>query len=146
MSVRDVSGRGSVRQGCVWLGKCPSGMCLVGEVSVRDVSDQGNVHLGCVWLGKCPSGKSPSGKCLLGMCLFREVSVGGCLVREMFVRDVSGRRSVCQGCVWSEKCLSGKCPSGKSPSGKCPSGMCPGIKTDPTGQQPSISMCHGKIC
>ena len=36
--VGDVSGRGSVRRGCVWSGKCPSGMCLVGEMSVGEVS------------------------------------------------------------------------------------------------------------
>ena len=33
MFVGDVSGRGSVRRGCVWSGKC-----LVGEISVGDVS------------------------------------------------------------------------------------------------------------
>ena len=64
MSVGDMSGRGSVRRGCVWSGKCPSGMCLVGEVSVGDVSGWGNV------------------------C--REVSVGEESVREMSVGDVSG--------------------------------------------------------
>ena len=36
--VGDVSGRGSVRRGCVWSGKCPSGMCLVGEMSVGEES------------------------------------------------------------------------------------------------------------
>ena len=52
--VGNVSGRGSVRQECVWSGKCvcqgcfwsrkcPSGMCLVEEVSVEDVSGRGNV-------------------------------------------------------------------------------------------------------
>ena len=54
MSVRDVSGRGSVRRG----------KCLVGEMSVGDKSGWGNVRRGCVW-----SEKSPSGKCLSGMCL-----------------------------------------------------------------------------
>ena len=46
MSVRDVSGRGSVRRG----------MCLVGEVSVGDKSAWGNVRRGCVWSEKSPSG------------------------------------------------------------------------------------------
>ena len=34
MSVGDVSGRGNVHRGCVWSGKCLSGMYLVGEESV----------------------------------------------------------------------------------------------------------------
>ena len=34
MSVGHLFGRGNVRQGFVWSGKCPSGMCLVGEESV----------------------------------------------------------------------------------------------------------------
>ena len=41
MSVGDVSGRG----------KCPSEMCLVGEVSVGDVSGRGNVCRGRVLRG-----------------------------------------------------------------------------------------------
>ena len=73
ISVGHLSGRGSVRRGYVWSGKCPSGMCLVGEMSAWDVSGRGNVHRGCVWSGKCLSGKclsgkSPSEKCLPGMC------------------------------------------------------------------------------
>ena len=61
------------------------------------------------------------------------------LVREVFVRDRSGRGNILRGSVrqatvWLEKCPSGKCPSrsvssGKCPLGvflsrKCPSGMC----------------------
>ena len=78
----DVSGRGNIRWGCVWSGKCPS--------------------------GKYPSGKCPdtlddmffldsdSPKSLVG-----EISVG-----EVSVGDVSRRRSVYQGCVsgWGNVC------------------------------------------
>ena len=45
VSLRDVSGRGSVRRGCVWLRKCPSGMCLVREMSVGEMS-VGEVSVG----------------------------------------------------------------------------------------------------
>ena len=58
----------------VWSEKCPSEICLVGEVFVGDVSGRGSVLRGCVWPGKYPS----------GMCLVGEMSVG----------DVSGRESV----------------------------------------------------
>ena len=103
----DISSQGNICRAFVWSGKCPSRMCLIGEMSVGHLSGRGNVRRGCVWSGKCP----------LGMCLVGEVCVG----------DETGRGSVHPRCVWSGKCLSGKCPSGKSPSGKCPSGMCSGI-------------------
>ena len=65
----DASSQGNICWAFAWLGKCPSGMCLVEEMSVghlsgqgnvrRDVSDRGNVHResvhrgtvhrGCVW-------------------------------------------------------------------------------------------------
>ena len=38
ISVGHLSGRGNVRRGYVWSGKCPSGMCLVEEMSVGEVS------------------------------------------------------------------------------------------------------------
>ena len=38
VSVEDMPGWGNVRRGCVWSGKCPSEMCLVGEMSVGEVS------------------------------------------------------------------------------------------------------------
>ena len=37
-SFGDVSGRESARRGCVWSGKSPLGICLVGEISVGEVS------------------------------------------------------------------------------------------------------------
>ena len=43
VSVRDVPGRGYICQAFVWLGNCPSGMCLVGEVSIGNVFVRGNV-------------------------------------------------------------------------------------------------------
>ena len=104
----DASSQGNICRAFVWSGKCPSGMCLVGEMSVGHLSGRGNARWGCVWSGKCPS----------WMCLVGEGSVG----------DVSGRGSVHRGCVWSGKCLSGKSLSGKSPSRKRPSGMCPEIE------------------
>ena len=89
ISVRHLSGRGSVRRGCVWLGKCPSGKCLVGEVSVGEVSGRGSVRRGYVWLGKCPSGM-----CLVGEMSVGEVSVGEESVGEMSVGDVSGNLDI----------------------------------------------------
>ena len=38
ISVGHLSGRESVRRGCAWSWKCPSGMCLVGKMSVEEVS------------------------------------------------------------------------------------------------------------
>ena len=70
----DTSSQGNICRAFVWPGKCPSGMCLVAEMTVGHSSGRG-----CVWSGKCPS----------GMCLVGEVSVG----------DVSGRRNVCRGSV-----------------------------------------------
>ena len=58
MSVRNVSGWGSVRRGCVWSGKRLSGMCLVGEMSVGEESiwemSSGmclgiEINIGCHW-------------------------------------------------------------------------------------------------
>ena len=43
-----VSGRGNLRRGCAWLGKCSSRVCLVGEVSIGHVSGWGNVCRGSV--------------------------------------------------------------------------------------------------
>ena len=63
---KNLSGRGSVHQGCVWSEKCPS--------------------------GKCPSGKCPSGKCPLGKCLVGELPVGDVSVGEMSVGELSGHR------------------------------------------------------
>ena len=60
---KNLSGRGSVHQGCVWSEKCPS--------------------------GKCPSGKCPSGKCPLGKCLVGEMSIGEVSVGEVSVGEVS---------------------------------------------------------
>ena len=71
---KNLFGRASVRQGCVWSGKCPSGKCPS---------------------GKCPSGKCPSGKCPSGKCLVGEMSVGEASVGEVSVGDVSvGEMSV----------------------------------------------------
>ena len=60
MSVGDVSGWGSVRRGCVWLGKCPSGLCLVGEVFVGEESlvemSVGEVSVNEESLGEMPVG------------------------------------------------------------------------------------------
>ena len=63
ISVGNLSGRGSVRRGYVWSGKCPSGMCLVGQVSI--------------------------GMCLVGEMSVGEVSVGEESIGEMSVGDVS---------------------------------------------------------
>ena len=59
ISIGHLSGRRNVRRGCVWSGKCPLWMCLVGKVSIGDVSGRGNVRRGrvrwrnvrrgCVW-------------------------------------------------------------------------------------------------
>ena len=66
---KNLFGRASVRQGCVWSGKCPS--------------------------GKCPSGKCPSGKCLVGEMSVGDLSVGEASVGEVSVGDVSvGEMSV----------------------------------------------------
>ena len=67
VSVGDVSGWGSVRRGCVWLGKCPSGLCLVGEVFVEKES-----------LREMSVGEVPVGEESLG---------------EMSVEDVSGNHT-----------------------------------------------------
>ena len=75
ISVGHLSDRGNVHRGCVWSGKCLSGICLVGEVSVGDVSGWGNIRQGCVWFGKSAS----------EMCLVGEMFVG-----EVSVEDVSG--------------------------------------------------------
>ena len=57
MSVEDVTGRRSVRRGCVW-----SGMCLVGEMSVGEVS-----------VGEESVGKRQSGMCLGIINLYTKV-------------------------------------------------------------------------
>ena len=67
------SSQGNICRACIWSGKCPLGMCLVGVMSVGHLSDWG------VWSGKCPS----------GMCLVGEVSIG----------NVLGRGNVCRGSV-----------------------------------------------
>ena len=79
ISAEHLSGRVNVCRGCVWSGKCPLGMCLVGKMSIGDVPGRESVHRGCVWSGKCPS----------GMCLVGKVSIG----------DVSGRGNVYRGSV-----------------------------------------------
>ena len=81
----DASTQANICRAFVWLGKCPSGMCLVGEVSVGDVSGRESVRRGCVWSGTCPSGM-----CLVGEISVREVSVGEESVGETPVGDVSG--------------------------------------------------------
>ena len=80
----DASTQANICRAFFWSGKCPSGICLVGEVSVGDVSSGGNVRLGCVWSRKCPSGM-----CLVGEMSVEEVSVGEESVGEMSVGDVS---------------------------------------------------------
>ena len=75
---KNLSGRGSVRQGCVWSGKCPSGKCPS---------------------GKRPSGKSSSGKCLVGEMSVEEVSVGEVSVVGVSVREVSVLGNVRRGNV-----------------------------------------------
>ena len=76
---------------------------LSGKYLLWDASRQGNICQTFVWLGKCQSGCVWSGKCLAGICLVGEMSVG----------DVPGRRSVLRGCVWSGKCPSGMCLVGE---------------------------------
>ena len=95
MSIGDVFGWGSVRQGCVW-----SGEMSVGEMSFRDVpaprricqgsARRGNFRRGCVWLGKCTSGKCPSGMCPVGEMSVGDVSVGEVYVGEISVGGESG--------------------------------------------------------
>ena len=64
----DASSQGNIYRAFFWLGKCLSGMCLVGAVTVGDVSGWGSVHRGCVCSGKYLSGKCPSGKSRSRMC------------------------------------------------------------------------------
>ena len=75
----------SICRAFVWSGKCPLGICLVGEVSTGYVSGRGSVRRGCVWLRKCTSGI-----CLVGKMSVGEVSVGEESVGKMSVGDVSG--------------------------------------------------------
>ena len=101
----------SICRAFVWSGKCPLGICLVGEVSTGDVSGRGSVRRVCVWSGKCPSRM--------------------CLVGEMYIGDLSGRENVCRGsvrrgrvrrenvrrgCVWEFKLPPTKKKSKKNPS------------------------------
>ena len=58
----NASTQANICRAFVWSGKCPSGMCLIGELSVGDVSGRGSVRRGYVWSGKCLSGKCPPGK------------------------------------------------------------------------------------
>ena len=44
----DASTQANIYRAFVWSGKCPLGMCLVGEMSIGDVSGRGNVRRGCV--------------------------------------------------------------------------------------------------
>ena len=53
---KNLSGRGSVRQGCVWSGKCPSGKCPSGKCLVGEVSGRGNVRRGFVRRGSVRRG------------------------------------------------------------------------------------------
>ena len=85
----DASTQANICRAFVWSGKCPSGMCLVGEVSVGDVSGRESVRRGCVW-----SGKSPLGICLVGEISVGEVSVGEESVGEMSVGEVSGNLKI----------------------------------------------------
>ena len=78
------SAQANICRAFVWSGKCPSGICLVGDVSGR-----GSVRRGCVWSGKCPSGI-----CLVGEMSVGEVSVGEESVGETSVGDVSGNPSI----------------------------------------------------
>ena len=44
----DVSTLANICRAFVWSGKCPSGICLVGEVSIGNVPGRGSVRRGCV--------------------------------------------------------------------------------------------------
>ena len=92
------SNHANICRAFVWSGKCPSGMCLVGEMSVGDVSGWGSVRRGCVWLGKCPSGLCLVGEVFVGEESLGEMSVGQVSVNEeslgeMPVGDVSGNHT-----------------------------------------------------
>ena len=67
--------------GCIYSGKCLSGICLFRKVSFGDVPSRGNVRQAFVWSGKYPS----------AMCLVGEVSVGD-VSRRGNVRRESVRR------------------------------------------------------
>ena len=81
----NASTQANICRAFVWSGKCPSGMCLFGEVSVGDVSDRRTIRWGCVWSGKCPSG-DVSGR--VNVC--RGSALRGRVHRETSVGDVSG--------------------------------------------------------
>ena len=94
ISVGHLSGRGNVRRGCVWLGKCPSGMCLVGEMSVGVVSGRGSVRRGRVPRGNVCRGSVRESYILSGFP--GEVSVNldlNLLIQSIFVNR--GAENIC---------------------------------------------------
>ena len=69
-------GRGSVRQGCVWSEKCPSGKFLVGEISVGEVP-VGEMSVGEVSVGDGSVGEL-SGHLIQDPCAFHLVDTPLC--------------------------------------------------------------------
>ena len=56
MSIVGASTHANICRAFVWSGKCPSGICLVEEVSIGDVSGRGGVPRGSVLRGRVRRG------------------------------------------------------------------------------------------
>ena len=147
--MRYLTGRRSVRRGCVWSGKCPLEMCLVGEVSIGDVSGQGNVCRGSVHRRQVRQVNiKPKGKLLRGLkndirnlvnfhasSRKSENFIPGHIPNGHFPKELLPEGMFLVGEMSLGKCPSGKSPSGKRPSGKCLSGKCP-LGKCPSGMWP----------